>query len=114
MMSQAAFVSIAFLAVLSLFAFGLKVWKRKGGGLGRADALEGRVLNVISLGAHERVITVEVGSPGARCQLVLGVTPQAIRTLHVLSAQGPAATVAPGADSLPRSFGAELQRAGVA
>ena len=57
-MSQAAFVSIAFLAVLSLFAFGLKVWKRKGVGLGRAEALEGRVLNVISLGTQQRVVTV--------------------------------------------------------
>ena len=110
-MSQAALVSISFLAVLSLFAFGLRRWKRQGGAPGRAQSPQGRVLNVISLGAHERVVTVEVGSAGSHCQLVLGVTSQSIRTLHVLSAKTGAdeAAALPGAAvGRPSAFEMEL------
>jgi flagellar protein FliO/FliZ len=96
-MSQAAFVSISFLAVLSLFAYGLRYWKKNGGAPGRSPSPQGRVLNVISLGAHQRVVTVEVGSGGSTCQLVLGVTAQSIRTLHVLSASSPTEAAQAGA-----------------
>ncbi|WP_233506031.1 FliO/MopB family protein [Rhodoferax lacus] len=57
-----------------------------------------RVVSVLSLGAQQRVVTVEVGPHNARVWLVLGVTPQSIQCLHTTPAESvPANPVAESA-----------------
>ena len=75
-------IALGFLAVMAVAAWALKRWRRVAptGPLAQA-----RVLHVLGLGPRERVVTVEIdGGAGERCRLVLGVTPQAIHTLHVM------------------------------
>ena len=52
-----------------------------------------RVLSAVAVGPHQRVVTVEVGSDGAKVCLVLGVTAQQVSCLHVMQ---PALPVPPG------------------
>ena len=71
--------SIGLLIVLSVFF--LCVWGvRKLSGLTVSRAEKIRVVGGLSLGLREKVILLQVG----RKQLVLGVTPGRIETLHVL------------------------------
>lgn len=71
--------SIGLLIVLSVFF--LCVWGvRKLNGLTVSGAEKMRVLGGLSLGMREKVILLQVGKK----QLVLGVTPGRIETLHVL------------------------------
>jgi flagellar protein FliO/FliZ len=44
---------------------------------------------VLPLSAQQKLVTVEVGQGEDRLWLVLGVTPQGIRTLHTMTAQTP-------------------------
>ena len=55
-------------------------------GLGMAA----RVLSAVAVGPHQRVVTVEVGSDGAKVCLVLGVTAQQVSCLHVMQPALPA------------------------
>jgi flagellar protein FliO/FliZ len=60
-----------------------------------------RLVSALSLGPHQKVVTVEVGPQNARVWLVLGVTQQSIQCLHTLPADTAVATGAvPGADLL--------------
>ena len=43
---------------------------------------ESRLVNVLAVGTHQKVVTVEVGPSNARVWLVLGVTQQSIQCLH--------------------------------
>jgi flagellar protein FliO/FliZ len=71
--------SIGLLIVLSVFF--LCVWGvRKLSGLTVSGAEKMRVVGGLSLGMREKVILLQVGKK----QLVLGVTPGRIETLHVL------------------------------
>ena len=71
--------SIGLLIVLSVFF--LCVWGvRKLSGLTVSGAEKMRVVGGLSLGMREKVILLQVG----RKQLILGVTPGRIETLHVL------------------------------
>jgi flagellar protein FliO/FliZ len=71
--------SIGLLVVLSVFF--LCVWGvRKLSGLTVSGAEKMRVVGGLSLGMREKVILLQVGKK----QLVLGVTPGRIETLHVL------------------------------
>jgi flagellar protein FliO/FliZ len=71
--------SIGLLIVLSVFF--LCVWGvRKLSGLTVSGAEKMRVVGGLSLGLREKVILLQVG----RKQLILGVTPGRIETLHVL------------------------------
>ena len=56
-----------------------------GGGAGRAGAP--RAVAVLPLSAQQKLVTVEVGQGDERLWLVLGVSPQGIRTLHTMAAQ---------------------------
>jgi flagellar protein FliO/FliZ len=70
---------IGLLIVLSVFF--LCVWSvRKLSGLSVSDAEKMRVVGGLSLGLREKIILLQVG----RKQLILGVTPGRIETLHVL------------------------------
>jgi flagellar protein FliO/FliZ len=71
--------SLGLLVVLSVFF--LCVWGvRKLSGLTVGGAEKMRVVGGLSLGLREKVILLQVG----RKQLILGVTPGRIETLHVL------------------------------
>jgi len=73
---------ISLLLVLTLFL--MCVWLvRKAGGLTSATASQMRVLGALSLGAKERVVLLQVGHK----QLLLGVSPGCIETLHVLEGE---------------------------
>lgn len=66
------------LVVISIFVV---VWLLKRGQMLSAGAhRQLRVIGGISLGARERAVLVQVGDE----QILLGVTPQQVRTLHVL------------------------------
>jgi flagellar protein FliO/FliZ len=45
-----------------------------------------RLVSALSLGPHQKVVTVEVGPQSARVWLVLGVTQQNIQCLHTMAA----------------------------
>jgi flagellar protein FliO/FliZ len=71
--------SIGLLIVLSVFF--LCVWGvRKLSGLTVSGAEKMRVVGGLSLGLREKIILLQVGKK----QLILGVTPGRIETLHVL------------------------------
>jgi len=91
--------------IVALIPVALWLLKRSpvgGGGTG----LAGRSVGVLPLSGTHRIVTVEVGTGEDRRWLVLGVTPSAIQTLHVLPAQGEPA--APGPAVPP--FGEMLAR----
>jgi flagellar protein FliO/FliZ len=71
-----------FVVLVALVPFGLKWMQRRsvGGPSGMASA--SRVISVLAVGPHHRVVTVEVGPAGARTWLTLGVTAQTITCLH--------------------------------
>lgn len=72
---------------------------RQAGPMGLAGQ-QPRVLGVLGLGPQQRLVTVEVGE-GAQCvRLLLGVSAQGIRCLHVLQPAGFAAAVAQAQEGL--------------
>ncbi len=80
-----------FAAVIAMIPVALWLLKRTplGGGVGgRAGAP--RTVAVLPLSAQQKLVTVEVGQGDDRLWLVLGVSPQGIRTLHTMTAQTPA------------------------
>jgi flagellar protein FliO/FliZ len=83
-----------FVAIVATIPLALWLLKRSplGGSLG-ARAGAPRTVATLALSAQQRVVTVEVGQGDARQWLVLGVSPQGIRTLHTMMAQDD-----PGAD----------------
>jgi flagellar protein FliO/FliZ len=80
-----------FAAVIALIPAALWLLKRTplGGGAGRAGAPH--TVAVLPLSAQQKLVTVEVGQGDERLWLVLGVSPQGIRTLHTMAAQTPVA-----------------------
>ena len=97
-MSQAIFTVLAFVALLALLPMGVKWYtQRRLGGAG-SELASSRLISVLAVGPQQRVVTVEVGPVGARTWLVLGVTPQAITTLHTLSPAASLPAVAAAAD----------------
>jgi len=70
--------------ILVLMLFFLCVWLlRKTTGMNSATANQMRVIGGLSLGAKERVVLLQVGSK----QILLGVAPGRIDTLHVLEGE---------------------------
>ena len=89
---------VAVIAAIPLVLWLLKRTPLAGGG----TAMPGtpKAVAVLALSAQQRLVTVEVGQGEGRLWLVLGVSPQGIRTLHTMAAQadtGAAATPAPAA-----------------
>ncbi len=79
------FLSVGlFVVLLALVPFGVKwVQRRATGGASTAGNL--CLVSAVAVGPHQRVVTVEAGPEGARVWLTLGVTAQAITSLHVAS-----------------------------
>ena len=76
-----------FLAVIAAIPLVLWLLKRTplAGGTGRVGVP--RAVAVLPLSAQHKLVTVEVGQGEERLWLVLGVSPQGMRTLHTMSAQ---------------------------
>lgn len=89
-----------FVAIVATIPLALWLLKRSpmGGQFGAAGTVMGtpRTVATLALSAQQKVVTVEVGVGDARQWLVLGVSPQGIRTLHTLPAQDNADSLAAG------------------
>ncbi|MDQ2779341.1 MAG: flagellar biosynthetic protein FliO [Pseudomonadota bacterium] len=79
-----------FVIVLGAIPLALWLLKRSGyaGAAGASAAQAGvpRTVATLALSPQQRLMTVEVGQGEHRTWLVLGVSPQGIRTLHTLPA----------------------------
>jgi flagellar protein FliO/FliZ len=95
-----------FAAVIALIPVALWLLKRSplvGGGLQRPGTP--RTVAVMPLSAQQKLVTVEVGQGDERLWLVLGVSPQGIRTLHTMM---PSAEVNDGPPPPPAAAFAQL------
>ena len=94
---QTGFTSLLwFLAVIALIPVALWLLKRSpllGGGLHKPGCP--RAVAVLPVSAQHKLVTVEVGQGEDRLWLVLGVSPQGIRTLHTLMPQAEAVDTPP-------------------
>lgn len=87
-----------FAAVVALIPLALWLLKRTPlGGAGTGAQGTPRAVALLPLSAQHKLVTVEVGQGEERLWLVLGVSPQGIRTLHTMAPQtsGPAAPAGP-------------------
>ena len=95
-----------FIAVIAMIPAVLWLLKRTPlGGAGSGRAGTPRTVSVLPLSTQQKLVTVEVGQGEDRLWLVLGVSPQGIRTLHTMSAQG---QDTPAAPPLPSAAFAQL------
>jgi len=85
-------VTLALILVLGA-VFATAWFMRRVRGLGGASGTGLEVLGQVSLGARERAVLIRVGER----QILIGVAPGNVRTLHVLEAG--ASTTAPSAPS---------------
>lgn len=93
------------LFILALIPVALWLLKRSPVG-GGGSGLAGRSVGVLPLSGTHRIVTLEVGSGEDRRWLVLGVTPSAIQTLHVMPPQAEA----PAGGAAAPAFGDMLAR----
>jgi len=84
---------VAVVAAIPALLWLLKRTPLAGGG---GAAGTPRAVAVLPLSAQHKLVTVEVGQGDERLWLVLGVSPQGLRTLHTMAAQ----TAAPPLDTL--------------
>ena len=80
-----------FAAVIALIPLALWLLKRSqvmGGGMLRPGTP--RPVAVLPLSSQHKLVTVEVGHGDDRLWLVLGMSPQGLRTLHTMVPQAPA------------------------
>lgn len=96
---SAGWLSLIFLVVLlALIPLGVKwLQRRMVGGAMAGSSMVSKVVSAVAVGPHQNVVTVEVGPPGDRIRLVLGVTAQSITCLHQSNVPAPAS------DGLPAS-----------
>jgi flagellar protein FliO/FliZ len=81
-MTQSLLSIAVFLVLLASLPFLVKWVKQRSGGVVEGVGSQAKLVSVLSVGPHQRVVTVDVGPEGARQRLTLGVTPQSITCLH--------------------------------
>ena len=97
-MTQTLLAVLAFVAFVACLPWLLKRMQQRQA-MARGGDVTTRVLSAVAVGAHQRVVTVEVGEGAHKTRLVLGVTAQQINCLHVLgAAAAPQAALASPAD----------------
>ncbi len=84
-MTQTLLAVLAFVAFVACLPWLLKRMQQRQA-MARGGDVTTRVLSAVAVGAHQRVVTVEVGEGEHKTRLVLGVTAQQINCLHVLGA----------------------------
>lgn len=88
MTTQTLLAVALFIGALAVLPWAVRwLQRRTPGGMAAAGA-SSRLVGALAVGPQQRVVTVEVGPPGARVWLVLGVTPQAVNLLHSMPAGG--------------------------
>ena len=93
-MTQTLLAVLAFVALVACLPWLLKRLQQRQA-LARGGDVTTRVLSAVAVGAHQRVVTVEVGEGEHKTRLVLGVTAQQINCLHVLGAVAASPLVQP-------------------
>lgn len=88
-MSQSLLSVGVFLAVIVCLPFAVKWLKARTTGDLRQIGGQSRLISALAVGTHQRIVTIEVGPPGGRVWLTVGVTAQSITCLHT----GPAELV---------------------
>ncbi len=86
-MTQSLILIGLFLCVLVSLPFLIERIKKHYGLAIAGPAGPARLVSALALGPQQRVVTVEVGPPGGRVWLVLGVTQQSIQCLHTMAAE---------------------------
>ena len=76
-------------AALGTLPWAVKWLQRRVQGGMVAAGPASRLVGALAVGPQQRVVTVEVGPPGARTWLVLGVTAQSVNLLHSMPAAAP-------------------------
>ena len=93
-LSQTLLAVLAFVAIIAALPWLVRRMQQRQA-IARGGDVSTRVLSAVAVGAHQRVVTVEVGEGAHKTRLVLGVTAQQINCLHVLgnhAAPAPAAS----------------------
>ncbi len=80
-MLQNALPAVGLLVLMVLLAWALQRWKKHLPGVAHHSGPALKVLNSVSLGPQQRLVTVQVGQGADALCLVLGVTPGAINPL---------------------------------
>lgn len=96
-LSQTLLAVLAFVAIVAALPWLVKRMQQRQA-MARGGDVSTRVLSAVAVGAHQRVVTVEVGEGAHKTRLVLGVTAQQINCLHVLTPGAAATTPAAAAD----------------
>ena len=81
-MFQNALPAVVLLIVMMGIAWALQRYRRHLPGVARTRGPALQVMNSLSLGPQQRVVTVQVGQGDERVCLVLGVAPGGITALH--------------------------------
>ncbi|WP_369803323.1 FliO/MopB family protein [Pseudorhodoferax sp. Leaf267] len=89
MTTQTLLLVALFVAALAMLPWLVRWLQRRTQGGMAAAGLSSRLVGALAVGPQQRVVTVEVGPPGARTWLVLGVTPQSVNLLHSMPAGAP-------------------------
>lgn len=89
MTTQTLLLVVLFIAALAVLPWAVRWLQRRTQGGMAAASLSSRLVGALAVGPQQRVVTVEVGPPGARTWLVLGVTQQSVNLLHSLPAATP-------------------------
>lgn len=83
-MLQNALPAVGLLVLMVFAAWALQRWRKHLPGLPLQAGPPLKVLNTVSLGPQQRVVTLQVGQGADAHCLVLGVAPGSINTLHSL------------------------------
>jgi flagellar protein FliO/FliZ len=86
MTTQTLLLVVLFVAALAVLPWAVRWLQRRTQGGMAAAGLSSRLIGALAVGPQQRVVTVEVGPPGARTWLVLGVTQQSVNLLHSMPA----------------------------
>jgi len=105
-MFQSALPAIGLLLLMVLLAFALQRWKKHLPGIAHQAGPALKVMNSVSLGPQQRLVTVQVGQGADALCLVLGVAPGGISALHSMPL--PATPDAPAAPDAANGFAARL------
>ena len=81
-MFQNALPAVVLLTVMIGIAWMLQRYRRHLPGVARQRGPAMQIMNSLALGAHQRVVTVQIGQGHEQICLVLGVAPGGITALH--------------------------------